>query len=125
MRAFFVEVADVGGDPLFGLGHRLVRMPVHFLLLQAAPEALHVHVVEPATLAVHRDAHAVRLQRAGERFRRELRPLVRIENLWRAVATDRLLERIDAKIRLQRVRDAVRKHLAALTVDCGHEIKEA
>ena len=47
MRPLFVEVAQVVGNPLPGLGHRFVGAPVDFFLLEAAPEALHVHVVEP------------------------------------------------------------------------------
>ena len=61
MRALFVEVAQIPGDSLPGLGNRFVRAPVDFFLLEVAPEAFHVHVVEPAAPAVHRDAYAVRL----------------------------------------------------------------
>ena len=43
VRPLFVEVAQVIGNPLPGLAHRLVRAPVDFFLLEAAPEALHVH----------------------------------------------------------------------------------
>ncbi len=43
-------------------------MPVDFFLLEAAPEALHVHIVQPAALAVHGDTHPVRLERSGERL---------------------------------------------------------
>ena len=52
VRPLFVEVAQVIGNPLPGLAHRLVGVPVDFFLIEAAPEALHVHVVGPAALAV-------------------------------------------------------------------------
>ena len=58
---FFVEVAQIPGNSLPGLAYRLVGAPVNVFLLEAAPEALHVHVVHPTALAVHRDAYAVRL----------------------------------------------------------------
>ena len=45
--AFLVEVTQVVGNSLPSLAHRLVRTPVDFFLLEAAPETLHVHVVEP------------------------------------------------------------------------------
>ena len=43
VRPLFVEVAQVVGNSLPGLAHRLVRAPVDFFLLEAAPEALHVY----------------------------------------------------------------------------------
>ena len=48
---FLVEVMQVVGNSLLGLAHRLVGVPVDFFLLEAAPEALHVHVARAASLA--------------------------------------------------------------------------
>ena len=36
-RAFLVEAAQVVGNSLPGLGHRLIRVPVDLFLLEAAP----------------------------------------------------------------------------------------
>ena len=58
---FFVEVAQIPADFLFGLGNCFVRAPIDFFLLEIAPEALHVRVVHPTALAVYKDAYAVRL----------------------------------------------------------------
>ena len=52
--AFLVEAAQVVGNSLLGLAHRLVGVPVDIFLLEAAPWALHLHVVGPAALAVQR-----------------------------------------------------------------------
>ena len=125
MWTFFVEVAQVVGDSLSGFGHCFVGAPVDFFLLEAAPEALHVHVVEPAALTIHRDAHAVRLERTGERLGGKLRSLVRIEDLWGAVADNGFFHRFDAKGCVHRVREPVGEHLAAMPVDYGHEIEKA
>ena len=48
VRAFLVEVAQVVGNALLGLGHHLLCMPVDCFPLEAVPEALHVHVARPA-----------------------------------------------------------------------------
>ena len=58
VRAFLVEVAQVVGNALLGLGHRLVCMSIDLLLLEAASETLHVHVARPASLAIHQDVYA-------------------------------------------------------------------
>ncbi len=58
----FVEVAQVVGDPLSGLGHRLVCAPVDLFLLEAAPVALH-----PYTLSSQWPLPSIaRLERVGE-----------------------------------------------------------
>ena len=59
----------------------LVGAPVDFFLLEAAPQALHIHIVEPVALAVYRDAHAVRLQRSRERLGGKLRSPVSVLNI--------------------------------------------
>ena len=61
VRAFLVQLVQVVGDALSGLAYGLAGEPVDCFLLGAAPQALHVHVVEPAALAVHGDAYAARL----------------------------------------------------------------
>ena len=47
VRAFFVEVADVVGDALSRLRWCCVRMQIDLFHLEAAPEMLHLHVVQP------------------------------------------------------------------------------
>ena len=121
VRPLFVEVAQVVVNSLPGLAHRLVRASVDFFLLEAAPEAFHVHIVEEA-LAVHRDAHAVLLERTGERFGGKLRSLIGVEDLWRAVADNGFFHRFDAKGDVHRVREPMGERLAAMPVDYGHKI---
>jgi hypothetical protein len=53
------------------------------------------------------------LQRAGEVVAGELTALVGIEDLGPAVSGERLLERLDAKIGAERVRQPPRQHRAA------------
>ena len=54
-----------------------------FLVLHTSPQPLHEHVVDRPPLAVHADRDPRLLQPSGERQRRELHPLVRVEELRR------------------------------------------
>ncbi len=65
--AFLVEVAQVVGNSLPGLAYRLVGAPIDFFLLESALQTLHIHVVEPAALPVHRDTHTIRLEHTNGR----------------------------------------------------------
>ena len=53
----------------------------------------------------------MRLERARERLGGKLRPLVRVEDLWGAVADNGLFHRFDAKGYAHRVRESVGEHL--------------
>ena len=61
VRAFLVQLVQVVGDALPWARLRSRSKPVDFFLLGVAPQVLHVHVVEPAALAVHGDAYAAHL----------------------------------------------------------------
>ena len=47
------------GQPCAERGGCFVRMEIHILVFDAAPEPLDEHVVDPAALAVHADGHRV------------------------------------------------------------------
>ena len=66
-------------------------MEVDLLVFHRALEALHEHVVTPATLAVHADGDAGLDQHVREGVARELRSLVGVEDLGLAVPDERFL----------------------------------
>src|SRR5687768_2450054 len=104
MRAALMVEREVAADPGPRFARVRVGVEVDLLVLERTPHALDEHVVEPAALAVHADLDAVLAQYPREGLGGELRPLVGVEDLRRRVARERLLERIDAEARLQRVR---------------------
>ena len=55
VHAFTVGEADAVSNVQPGPGNRLVRLVIYLLVLQAAPQAIHKHVLHPATRAVPAD----------------------------------------------------------------------
>ena len=79
----------------------------------------------PPTLAIHGDPGPDPFQPVGPGEGRELRALIGIHDLGRAEAADRLVQRLDADLGLQRVRDAPGQHLAGEPVHDGDQIEKA
>jgi hypothetical protein len=59
----------------------------------------------PASLAIHADPSPGGLDHVGPRFAGELRALIGVDDLGRAVSGYGFGQRIDAKVRRHRVRD--------------------
>ena len=85
-------------------------MEIHILVFDAAPEPLDEHAVDPTALAVHADGHRVGLEHRRKRLGRELGALVRIEDLRRPVAGERVLEGLDTTS-LSKVFDTRTRHV--------------
>ena len=49
--AFTIVEPEIITDTQPGLGNRIVRFQIHLFVFQAAPQALHEHIVYPAALA--------------------------------------------------------------------------
>lgn len=96
------------------LGDRAVGVEIDLLILRVPPEPLDKDVVHPAALAVHADAHALGLQDPGELPVGELRPLLGIEDPRRSASGERLVQRLEAEIRRERVGKPPGEHLACL-----------
>jgi hypothetical protein len=69
----------------------LVGVEVDALVLHTPPQPLDEHIIDPAPLAVHADAHARGFQNRGEVPVGELAALVGVEDLRGAVAAQRLI----------------------------------
>ena len=120
-----VVESDPAADACLGLRPDFPGVEVDAFVFQRPPEALNEDVVQIPGFAVHRYFGLGPLQPVGPVERRELRPLVRIHDLGRAEAVDCLVQRLDAKISLQRVGDAPGQNFAGEPVHDGHQIEEA
>src|SRR5438270_10608467 len=96
----FQPAANAG----LGFGHCRIGIEVDLLVFETAPQPLNEDVVHAPALAVHADRDAMPLQGAGKIVTGELAALVGIEDFRSAIALERFLERLYAKIRVQRVR---------------------
>lgn len=77
--AFAIVEPEVASNTRPDLRHRIVRLEMHFLVLQATPKALHKHIVCPTAFAVHTDPDASLFEGAGEDVTGELGTLIRVE----------------------------------------------
>src|SRR6187200_47031 len=116
MRPSSVVVADP--VPQSGPQRRagLERMNVYTFIFQTAPQPLDEHIIHPAPPPVHRNAHTRRPQNAGKARRGELAALVGVEDLGATMPRQSLLQRLNAEVRIHRVRDTPRQHLARALV---------
>ena len=120
-----IEELKVTPQPRPHIGDGLVGAEVDLLVLDRAPEPFDKDVVAPAALAIHADPDVVRAQDIEERGARELRALIRVEDLGRAEPVDRLLECGDAEVAGQRRGAAPRQHFPRGPVHDGTEKDEA
>ena len=114
----------IAGQPCAERGGGVVRMEIHILVFDAAPKTLDEHVVDPAAFAIHADGHRMGLEHRRKRLRRELGALVRIEDLRRSVAGERILEGLDTKVDVEGVRPPPGQDAARLPIHDGHQIHE-
>ena len=99
-------------------------MQVHAFVFQRPPQPLDEDVVEEPAFPIHRDAHAGPAQAVRPGKRRELATLIGIHDLGRAELVNGLVQRLNAEIDLQRVRDAPGQDLAGVPVHDGDQTQE-
>src|SRR5882762_5788213 len=81
-----------------------IGMQVNLLVFEAAPQPLDEDVVHAAPLAIHANRDLVPPQHAGEVVAGKLAALVGVEDLRPTKASERFLERLDAEIGAECVR---------------------
>ena len=102
VRPFDVVEADPLVDDTPGLEAVGKVVQIDSLVFERAPQSLDEDVVQATAPAVHRDTDTGRLQAPGKGEAGELAALIGIENLRLAVAGQRLLGRLDARVRTLR-----------------------
>ena len=73
----------------------VVGAQINLLVFDRPPEPFDKDVIPPCPLAVHADLDVGILQRRDEVYGGELAALVRIHDLWFAIAAHRLFQSID------------------------------
>jgi hypothetical protein len=81
MGTLLVVEPEVGRQARLQLGHSLIILDVNVFVFDAPPQTFHKHIVQrpPPTIPAHGDPGL--LQAVGVLLRRELGPLVGVENL--------------------------------------------
>lgn len=102
MRPDGIVEPDIAADAGASLGDRGVGVEIHLLVFHRASEALHEHVVAPAAFPVHADGDPLTQKDGGEGGARKLRALIAVEDGRLAVAGQRLLQRLDAELDIER-----------------------
>src|SRR5206468_6889157 len=97
MWAPAVIKVEVTADRCAGITDAVVGSQIHLLVFDAAPQPLDKDVVAPSALAIHADGDPVLDQRAGECSAGELTALVGVEDVRLAVASESILQCLDAE----------------------------
>src|SRR3954467_2108990 len=118
----------VVADPLPQSGPQrragLECMEVYTLVLQAAPQPLNKYIIHPPPPPVHGNTHIRRSQNVSKPRRGELAALIGVEDLGFAKPLQSLLQRLNAEIRIHRVRDPPRQHLARGPIHYRNQIQK-
>src|ERR1700728_2366330 len=123
MRTNGVVSAEVTSQrgPRFGTVR--VGSQIDLLVLDAPPQPLDEHVVDPSTFAIHADRNAGALEHVDPLLAGKLRSLVGVEDLRYSELRDRLLKRFEAKIRRQRVGEPKGQDFAARHIQNPEQIQ--
>ena len=76
----------------------LIGVQIDLLVFDALPEPFHEHVVAPAAFPIHADLDPVGVQQPRELLTGELAPLIGVEDLWRAIVGEGVLDGLQAEI---------------------------
>ena len=98
-----IEPVDIAVDVGPGGADAVVDLEIHAFVLDAAPQALHEHIVAPCSTSIHRQLAAPIEDGVRELVGGELAALIGADDLRRAMAGEGLLDHLPgmAKIELQ------------------------
>ena len=92
------------------------------LILQGPPEAFYMNVVQGSPYAGHTGLYAPVLQGIHPLIRGELTALVCVHNLRRTVPLQRLHERFQAELGIQRIGEPPAQDVARINIEDGNEV---
>ena len=110
-------------SPRHAGGHTriLLRGPA----VQSVPQLLDEDVVQIAALAIHRDANAGPAQPVCLGKGCKLRSLIGIHDVGRSEPIDGLVQRLDAEVRVERVRYLPRENHPGVPIHDCHQVEKA
>src|SRR6476619_2142504 len=120
MWAPAVIKVEIAADRCTGITDAVIGPQIHLLVFDASPQTLDEDIVAPGAFAVHADGDTGLDQSASE-----LTSLVGVEDVRLAVASESILQRLDAERRLHGDRYARRQHAAAEPIEHDGKIDEA
>ena len=95
MRSPRVVELQISAQAFPSLRDAVVGTQIDLFIFDRPPEPFDKDVIPPCPLAVHADLDVGILQRRDEVYGGELAALVRIHDLWFAIAAHRLFQSID------------------------------
>src|ERR1700759_971214 len=100
VETLLVVKTQPAANALARLRNRAISFDEHVLIFQAAPQPLDKDVVEEPPFPIHADPDTARFQFIEEARAGELDPLIGVEYFRRPMTCNRVLQRLDAEIRL-------------------------
>ena len=100
--AVIVEV-EVPFQATIKIGSRFVVLEIDVFVFHAAPQAFDEDVIQRATATIHTDGDLILHEQRREVVARELSSLVRVEDVGAAVGRERVIERGDTELGVERV----------------------
>ena len=89
-----IEPVDIAVDVGPGGADAVVDLEIHAFVLDAAPQALHEHIVAPCSTSIHRQLAAPIEDGVRELVGGELAALIGVDDLRRAMAGEGLLDHL-------------------------------
>ena len=122
MRSCGIVPGEIGPETSLQFLTAVRQLQIDVLILDRAPEPLHKDVVQSSALAIHTDADAVLFEYREEAFRSELRVLITVEDLGRAVPAQGFAQGLGTESRIQTVQNPPGEDLAAEPVHRDDEV---
>ena len=102
MRPGLIVERQIALQALVGRTDGVVRVHIDLLVFNTLPKSIDEHVVPPTSFPVHADLDTVVVQGPRKLLTGELAPLIRIEDLRRAIADHGVLHRVQTEVGRER-----------------------
>lgn len=124
MGSFVAIETKVTLQPFVTIGTGLVPLEVDVFVFHTSPETLNEHVVKRASAAIHADRDAARFQLLREERARELRALIRVEDVGRALR-ECVVECVETEVDIHTIGESPRQNVAAVPIEDRDQVEEA